>query len=719
MNKIISEIKNEFSKTELFLVDFIAFPNIITMDMLIWCFKENTENKINSILQKFILRGIIVLNNSNQNNIFYIMHDLFRKEIKSEVEISDYKEICNILINYYTYYLKNSNNLFFKEKFFFDKLYYQLVIGDIKDWRCTYQSAMDNGDSFECSNLLKIFQDATHEIIIEKENSIDWYNYYFLLNQYLEKNNEINFEKEYDYPKNIDNELYVYWHNFIALYYNRKGNYSKALLLLTEALNKTNNNIEKYAIQYNICIVRINLQQYEQANEQFKIIEQINPYDSSYLYESIKFNYLNAVIERNLFHLDLSLNKLQDVLDLTSLYQEHLISNDSTLFDQKVPSPVYISLDRDIYNYIGDISQIQGKFADAINNYKLALKSKNIYEDIIGMAWAYNDLGKMYYLIGNSKEAETNLKLSKKYFSKSNNVRLEAYPLKELSFVYQYNGKLEQSISLIKKSITLFGEAGKNNDIIDAINTLGRLYQSRGLLKVSEKIFLFCYNYFESNHLSKNIYGWILNNLARNYLYSNNFDSALLYFQKSLEVFNSIGDKRGHAYVINNMAETFVKLGCFNTAQKLFEDSYEEKLSMGDNHGLCYSLREFAEIFIKQSELKSAKIKLDMAKKYCEKGNYLMLLGDILLSYGNYYLVIDNEDMALECYENALINYNSQNFYSRAINCISKIENLKILSLLEREEYKIKKERLIESINKEEKKIDNQITKLLSYILNL
>ena len=67
---------------------------------------------------------------------------------------------------------------------------------------------------------------------------------------------------------------------------------------------------------------------------------------------------------------------------------------------------------------------------------------------------------------------------------------------------------------------------------------------------------------------------------------------------------------------------------------------------------------------------------IEKALNLCNQGNFIMLKGDILISYGNYYSQKQQYKKAKDFYISALKNYQKQSFFSRMLCCLDKIEDI-------------------------------------------
>lgn len=672
---LFETIKNCLSNEELQIFTFACIPNIFTEDMLAWCMKEQLQY-VKTTITSLMYYKFINAHYTTTAFVFYTIHDRLRNLIIQSSDHKNYIHSCEILIKYYDFYMQTDSSVLGKQ-FYNDKLFCQLVMNKNYEWRCSYQSALERGDLFMCGNLLDIYKKSLQHN--NKSEHRTWYQYYLLQNTF-ERNKILTsdeFQKLYNYTHSTSfkTEQGAYWHNLLGVVLSTKGKYQQAQKSFYRALKWAETPNASNSIKYNLCVVYIYCQNYRKAQNILCSMNNIED-NSKNLFIYIKFKLLQAIIEKSLYNLEEAIIQLENILKLQTSYQRQISMPQNSFLPQVEPSPLYISLNKDIYNYMGDIYVIQGDFKTAIESHKLGLRCKEMYEDTYGMAWAHCDLGKIYYLSGDIKKSKDHLQLSRKLFLKTDNKFSQAYPLMELSYVFQYEGKTKRAIQVIKKSIDLHNKLGSRNNVLNGLNTLGRLYQSQGYLHVAHQLFEFCLCNLNMDSFQQQIKGWTLNNLARNYLYSKDYAIALAHFKTALNIFNEINEKRGFAYVQNNIAEVYAQLGKYEYALELFLKSNVTKKEMGDLHGICYTYRELGELHIKLGKYDIARNYIGTADELCRFGNFVMLKGDISISYGNYYKEIQEYELADKYYHEALENYISQNFYGRSINCVKIIEKM-------------------------------------------
>lgn len=701
----IDEIKNLFLPEEWEVCCLASIPSVFTRDMLAWCFNDKLNIRtIEKSLEK--LQKLAIVSKQGKTGLL-TMHDRFR-EILKEDQGRIFVQNCRLLICFYNNHMAISSP--FEKQFFYDKLYCLLLLNDDFEWRTCYQYAVDFGNVDEREKLLGILKK------IDKNESLElWHMYYFIQEQIYSKErfSETVINSLILAVKNemLDPELKTYLLTELGVLYIEEKRCEDALLVLDEASQLAQNIYEIVAIKYNKGVAYLENQQYTRALQELIDIE--NTLGDIYSIENSSI--LQAVINTRMYNLDTAIAQFKNILRIKKIYQNQIRQQLPLYIKSKPPHPLYIPINKDIYNYLGEIYMIKGNWDLSIKYHMKGLKNKENYNDIWGQAWANSDLGKVYYLMGDVEKARKHLEISCSLFIDSKNEKAKAHPLLDLSYIYQYIGEVDEAINILKKSIYLFKQEEKINYVLSGLNNLGRLYQSQGFLHLSNIIFDFCINNLDYTKFVKIILGWIYNNLGRNYLYLSDYKNALEYLNRAKNIFQEVHERRGYIYVKNNIAEVYVKLKKYDDAMILFVNSCKEKEEMGDKHAICYTYRELAELFLKLDQKKEAYEYIQKAYELCNQYNFIMLKGDILMSKGNYFAAEGQYEKALNEYMNALNNYEYQNFYSRHIHCKKTINRLIENTSIIKDNYTDNVAELQYRLNSAETDMIQQIQELLKY----
>ena len=144
----------------------------------------------------------------------------------------------------------------------------------------------------------------------------------------------------------------------------------------------------------------------------------------------------------------------------------------------------------------------------------------------------------------------------------------------------------------------------------------------------------------ENRAWTKRQLSFVYSNLGHAYGELDDFDTALFYHQKSLEIVKELEDKRGEAAVLSNIARIYEKKGDLKKALEY----YEESLRINpDEKAKAETLNSIALVYSKEGQydkaieyLKQA-IEIDRSyENYHWEGRHLLNLGDVYTQKGDY-----------------------------------------------------------------------------------
>ncbi|MBU7046253.1 MAG: tetratricopeptide repeat protein [Theionarchaea archaeon] len=143
-------------------------------------------------------------------------------------------------------------------------------------------------------------------------------------------------------------------------------------------------------------------------------------------------------------------------------------------------------------------------------------------------------------------------------------------------------------------------------------------------------------------------------NLGLVYDSKGQWDTAIEYYEKSLEISEKIGDIHGMAQTYNNLGLVYDSKGQWDTAIEYYEKSLEISEKIGDIHGMAQTYGNLGSVYGRKGQW-------DTAIEYYEKDLEIReKVGDIhgmAQTYNNLGLVYDSKgqwDTAIEYYEKSL-----------------------------------------------------------------
>ncbi|MBU7045615.1 MAG: tetratricopeptide repeat protein [Theionarchaea archaeon] len=303
------------------------------------------------------------------------------------------------------------------------------------------------------------------------------------------------------------------------------------------------------------------------------------------------------------------------------------------------PSDVVLSLaqrfyliKREEYYYIHDIMR-DFSFSKLKEDSKLYIEAQRIAADYYGRKVSAENLLLMYYHLkeaGNHKEGLDSIIENISYFWK------EGYwsDVREV---------LEESLNFFKDEKT---RAGIYYCIGSIMDDLG---QWDTAIEYYEKSLEIKENLGDISGI-----GRTYNNLGLVYAAKGQWDTAIEYYEKSLEISENLGDISGIGRTYNNLGSVYAAKGQWDTAIEYYEKSLEISENLGDISGIGQTYNNLGLVY-------AAKGQWDTAIEYYEKDLEISEnLGDISgigRTYNNLGLVYAAKgqwDTAIEYYEKSL-----------------------------------------------------------------
>ena len=90
--------------------------------------------------------------------------------------------------------------------------------------------------------------------------------------------------------------------------------------------------------------------------------------------------------------------------------------------------------------------------------------------------------------------------------------------------------------------------------------------------------------------------GYILHNIGRVLTNKSDYDKALDYYERSLAIQEELGDKHGKGHSLNSIGDVHKNKGEYNTALEYYVRSLAIQEELGDNFGISFSLNNIGNV---------------------------------------------------------------------------------------------------------------------------
>lgn len=259
-----------------------------------------------------------------------------------------------------------------------------------------------------------------------------------------------------------------------------------------------------------------------------------------------------------------------------------------------------------VCNYVGVVYMHYKKDVKAsIPFYHDALEAAYRVKDTLQIAYAYNNLGDAFYLIGNISLALKYGKNSLHYFQQLNDKRGLAYTYINLGLAYRKDHKYDLSINFFKQAISIRKEIDDDIGIASAVYEIGVSY-----LK-NEELDQAVHYFNKSLRLHKNLDNKMyialsLNGIGDVLLETGKYSQALEKYYESLN-YNIEGDHK--TGIIQNklgIALAYSLIGKPVKGKEQLQEALDLSYSLGYSSNILKSYRTSAKLYENNGDFKSA-----------------------------------------------------------------------------------------------------------------
>ena len=213
------------------------------------------------------------------------------------------------------------------------------------------------------------------------------------------------------------------------------------------------------------------------------------------------------------------------------------------------------------------------------------------------------------------------------------------------------------------------------NSMADALNTQGVSFAIRANYKDALIYYKKSLKIYEETGDKKGIASMI-NNIGLNYNYQSNYEEALIYYKKSLKIYEEIGDNKGNSDTYNNIGLILHKQDNFKEALICYKKSLKIKEGIGDKKGMSSCYNNIGLIYNDQGNYEEALIYYKKSLKIEEELGNKKGIAETLHNIGNIYKTHRDYDKAIEFYKRSLIireKINDKKGFAVSLNAIGLI----------------------------------------------
>ena len=237
-------------------------------------------------------------------------------------------------------------------------------------------------------------------------------------------------------------------------------------------------------------------------------------------------------------------------------------------------------------------------------------------EDALGEANCLQEMGQLYYHLGNYSGALQYLLNADKIYRELSSTDPLASNLNRLGTLYYYNQQPDLAWKQFKEALELYTKSGNTAGLAETYGQVGHLYEKE--LKYDSAYYFQRLALKEAQRSGDTaILAKIYEHLGSIFEDKQQFDSAYLYFNRSLEAYRSSGKILEQIEVINNLGDVFSKNGNPSRGMLFARQAAELALQTEEKYQLQSAYRDIAQNF-------AALNQYDSAYAYLEKSRQLI-----------------------------------------------------------------------------------------------
>lgn len=229
------------------------------------------------------------------------------------------------------------------------------------------------------------------------------------------------------------------------------------------------------------------------------------------------------------------------------------------------------------------------------------LSEKIVYKK--GVAYSLKSIGKAYYTQGKYLEALDNWHQSLDQFKANGDKVGVANLLSNIGAVYFNQGDDAKALEFYLESLKSSEDIGDKLRIATALNNIGAVYFNKKATQLKALEY-----YLKSLPLSeelndKDAIGITSVNLGEIYMNKMNYDSAIMYFNKSLKAYEG---SENTPYSLNDIGKVYALQGNYDLAIKYQKEAYDIAKKLNAKLDMTQSLNGLGDTYFQLGDIKSS-----------------------------------------------------------------------------------------------------------------
>ena len=331
----------------------------------------------------------------------------------------------------------------------------------------------------------------------------------------------------------------------------------------------------------------------------------------------------------------------------------------------------------------GNAQLLSGRYSTAFEIYGIAQNIAAQIGDKEGVATAWLDIGTVYYFQANYPAALEHYQKARDLFTEVTNDYESAKALSGLALIYKEQRREAEALAALQQVLKEFTALGDNEEMANALNSIGTIYYGQGNYSAAAEAFrkssetnrnvdsvvrLADALYMQGDYVQAAAFykqsleraagseiGTIvaaLNGAANSAYYMGNYDDALRYYVRSVDVQKNLADKLGLATALRGVGNVHRIRGDYGAALESYLSSLriseQIKAALGSTLGSIGLVRALQGNYASALEYYGKALKeFEATANTVEMARVLTLVGNVHYRQGQYDLSLDSFQRAL------------------------------------------------------------------------
>ncbi|MDI6707791.1 MAG: tetratricopeptide repeat protein [Candidatus Thermoplasmatota archaeon] len=268
------------------------------------------------------------------------------------------------------------------------------------------------------------------------------------------------------------------------------------------------------------------------------------------------------------------------------------------------------------YRGIAKIYFRRGEYDKTLRNLQNALEISERINDVHGIADVHYNIGSVYLRKGEVGEAMKELELCLRFCERISDLALTAKTYGAIGIAYWSVGEYNRSIELMEKALGEVEKLGDKHELVKIYNNLGTAYDGKG-----------------------------------------DIDRAIEWYEKCVKLSNEIGDARTLGYGLSNAAQGYIEKSELARAGEYTANALKIFERLGEKRAIAQCELNYGIIHKVEKEWSKAVESFEKAIKLAKEIQDSEFPSQIYFEYGKMYKEKGEKEKARELFRNAITAY--------------------------------------------------------------